>query len=269
MPKNAIIVGMARSGTSLTASIFANRGYFVADDPVTDLQNAGSRNPSGYWEPRKLIEANVDILRSVGFEQHNTWIADQITHDQADAIYSVRQKIEHKRLLSQYMSNQPWVWKDPRFCYTLCYWWPLVDPKATGVLLITRDPDEILRSFSRIKWRDSSSDNEDRLLRIVQCHIDAARSCIKRFDIPHIEIDYSDYANKPEEVAERISNFFEIELSPHELGYRNKYNHSSVRGYLESCVEKIAAAVPESPRRLVKNITPKFLKRILFPSRNE
>ena len=57
MPKNVIIVGMARSGTSLTASIFAKKGYFVADDPDKQLQAGNRHNPGGFWELDDLVEA--------------------------------------------------------------------------------------------------------------------------------------------------------------------------------------------------------------------
>ncbi len=96
MPKNVIIVGMARSGTSLTASIFANHGYFVAGDPDSELQDANINNPGGYWELNRLKDANAEIFQAVGFAHHNTWTSDEISPDQAEGIYALQQLNEHK-----------------------------------------------------------------------------------------------------------------------------------------------------------------------------
>jgi len=269
MPKNVIVVGMARSGTSLTASIFAKNGYFVADDPDADLQDANINNPDGYWELNRLKDANAEVFQSVGFAHHNTWTSDEISPDQAEAIYALQQRKEHRDILSQYQGNQPWMWKDPRFCYTLGYWWPLVDARTTRVLLVTRDPEEVFRSFSRIKWRDGIAKNKDDFIRLVNNHIDAARTCVKRLEISHIEVDYSDYANRPAETADAIGKFFGINLTANDLGYNEKYNHSSSSGYLEFYAEKAVSAIPESLRRFLKKIAPGFLIRGLFPSRTE
>jgi len=249
--------------------MFAKKGYFVADNPDSELEGPNKFNPGGYWEPAKLVDSNVEILRAVGFEDHNTWTRNKIRPDQEKAIYTLQTRDTHAALLNLYQDNQPWVWKDPRFCYTLGYWWPLVNPETTGVLLLIRNPKEILRSFMRIKWRKDVAQDKDEFVRRINGHIDAARACIKRLDIPHIEIDYSDYSSRPTETAEKIGQFFSINLTANDLGYNEKYNHSGSSGYLEYYAEKMVSTIPESLRRFLKKITPDFLIRALLPSRTE
>lgn len=260
---------MARSGTSFTASIFARNGYFVADDPDSELEGPNKFNPGGYWEPQKLVDSNVEILAAVGYEHHNTWNRNEIRPDQAEAIYTLQRQDTHEDLLRQYQNNQPWVWKDPRFCYTLGYWWPQMDPETTAVILLTRNPEDVYHSFMRIKWRDDVAKVKDDFIQRVNEHIDAARTCIKRLDIPHIEIDYSEYSSRPAETARMIGEYFGIKLTARDLGYNEKYNHSSSSGYLEFYAEKLVSAVPESVRSRLKKITPGFLIRALLPSRPE
>ena len=36
--KNTIVIGMPRSGTSMTAAIFARQGYFLAEDTDEELR---------------------------------------------------------------------------------------------------------------------------------------------------------------------------------------------------------------------------------------
>ena len=93
MPKNVLVVGMARSGTSLTASIFVKKGYFVAEDPENQLQAAGPHNPGGYWELEDVKEANVEVLKAVGFQHHNTWVAEEIRPEQAEDIEAALKRL--------------------------------------------------------------------------------------------------------------------------------------------------------------------------------
>ena len=104
-------------------------------------------------------------------------------------------------------------------------------------------------------------------LRRMQNHLDSARSTINRFDVPHIEIDYSDFASKPQDTAELLGNHFGIDLIPEDLGYQKRYNNSTVRGHVAYFVEKVAAALPVSLRQILKNATPNFVMRALFPSK--
>ena len=81
--KNVIVLGMARSGTSLAASILARKGYFVAASRSDELQKPNKYNPSGFWEARSLIENNIEVLTAVGFKPDNTWFHEAITPEQA------------------------------------------------------------------------------------------------------------------------------------------------------------------------------------------
>lgn len=267
MPRNVIIVGMARSGTSLTASIFARKGYAAALNPDVELQSGNKFNPGGYWESSQLIDANVSILRRAGFDNHNTWTSHFIDENQAESIYSLSPESTHRKMIENYESRRPWLMKDPRFCFTLGYWWPMIRSTDTGVLLLTRSPEEIHRSFLRLNWRPDLFADRSSFLQCVDQHIVSARRCLKRLDIPHIEIDYADYAEKPNATAAQISGFFDLSLTATDLGYNRKLNHSSSHGSVEFWAEKLIASLPLSARRFLKRITPRFLQRLFAPSR--
>ena len=269
MPKNVLVVGMARSGTSLTASIFVKKGYFVAEDPENQLQAAGPHNPGGYWELEDVKEANVEVLKAVGFQHHNTWVAEEIRPEQAEDIFSLEHLEPHKELIRHLEAQQPWILKDPRFCYTLAYWWPLMNPENTSVLLVTRDPTEVRRSLLRTKWGAVSASEKRQFIRRIEDHIAFARKTIERFDIPHIEIDYRDYARRPKEMAHEIGRYFGIELAPEDLGYQSKYNTSALRGYLGYMAERIAGSLPAPVRRFLKRATPGFVITSIFPNKSK
>ena len=166
MARNIIILGMARSGTSLAASIFGKKGYYVASSEKNELQKADLFNPSGYWEASSLMAENKKVLKSVGFTRDNTWFFEPISEQQALAIRKLAPLPGHLDFISRYNNNSPWLWKDPRLCYTLAYWWPLLDHETTRVLLVTRNNKEIIQSFNRIKsdWSTTIPMDDEHIL---------------------------------------------------------------------------------------------------------
>lgn len=232
---------MARSGTSLAASIFANKEYYVASSKNTELQTADRYNPSGYWEANSLLSLNKDILKAVGFKHDNTWFYDPISEQQTADIHELTPDQEHKDFVSNYDKNSPWLWKDPRLCYTLAYWWPLLNKETTAVLLVTREHKEIINSFKRIAddWQTTIPMDDNHIENRIQQHIASAMAILKKYDIPYIEIDYADYNQRPAETAEKLSQYFNVQLTKDDLGYKNKANHSSLQGRVIHLVNRI------------------------------
>ncbi len=256
MRRNVIIVGMPRSGTSMAAHIFASRGYFAAQEPKKELRAGDEFNPAGYWEAQRLIDANVAVFNAVGYAQHNTWLFKPITEQKAASIAEIPKAPAHGKLVATYEANAPWLWKDPRLCYTLAYWWPLMNPRSTAVLLLTRHVEHIFRSFLRLGWR-KSVDELDEVAQRVHAHRAAAERAIRQFSIPHIKIDYDDFANQPAETAQKISTMFGLEMREHDLGFDEVLNHSGARGRMQARVERLGLSLPASCRTILKKLTPR------------
>lgn len=268
MPKNLIVVGTPRSGTSLAASIFVRQGYFVANEADAELRDPDHYNPGGYWEAEPLIEANVSLFQRVGFPHHNTWKFDPIGTDQADAITTLGRTAEHSELVAQYEQNRPWVWKDPRLCYTIGYWWSLVDQDNTAVMLVRRDSMEIFRSFVRIGWcEDTEADREATFARMAS-HIAAAEEALRLHEIPYFDIHYSNYRNDPELVANLISEHCGLDLTVESLGFNERYSSSTVRGRLRVLAEKAVRLVPLPLRNGLRRVIPNSVLAKLFPGRD-
>lgn len=267
MPKNIIVVGTPRSGTSLAASIFARLGHFVADDESAQLRGPDHFNPAGYWEAEPLIEANVSLFRRVGFKHHNTWMFDPISDEQAGRIAALPPADEHRELVARYEKNRPWVWKDPRLCYTLGYWWPLVNPETTAVLFVRRDPEETFKSFARIGWRDSSAAARDETFGRMADHIGAAEAALRDFEIPHAQIHYSDYRESPGRVAALLSELSGLTISVADLGFTEHYSSSTFRGRLRVAAEKTLKLIPLPVRNFIRRLVPASIMQKLFPGR--
>ena len=106
MPFNAIVVGMPRSGTSLSASLLVNQGYYVAGEEK-ELNPGDEFNPAGYFEAEHLIENNVDAFKAVGFEHHNTWRYDAITAGQASALNELEPLAGHAAYVDEMNRQSP------------------------------------------------------------------------------------------------------------------------------------------------------------------
>ena len=249
--QNVIVVGMARSGTSMTADLFQRHGYFVAAEQA-ELRSGDKFNPSGYWEASRLLDANREVLRASGYTHDNTWMFPPIGESCAARVWTLDPLDGHRELIHLYEQNRPWVWKDPRLCFTLPYWWRLMDPSRTSVLLITRDEDEILRSFQRVGWRRDL--DPKRLTICIRQHISAARNAIAQLSIPHLEIDYSDFRHRPEQLAQELKIHFGVVCSSPDLGYHAKHNTSSLVGRWRWRGERLWMSVPELIRSVLKRL---------------
>jgi hypothetical protein len=181
---------MPRSGTSLAAAIFVNKNYHVVVGAASDLLPSNEANPFGYWEAESLNNHNAAILEAAGFRFHNTWMFDRIQLEHVKKIYALSPRPEHEAYLRAFEQHSPWVWKDPRFCYTLAYWWPMMNPQTTGVVLVRRSRAAIFRSFIRLDWRRPLAQGRYDFYARIDDHLAAAMHAILTFDIPYLEIDY-------------------------------------------------------------------------------
>jgi hypothetical protein len=261
--RNAIIVGLPRSGTSLTAGIFVNKNYRTP----RDLLPSNDANPFGYWEAESLNDHNAAILGAAGFPFHNTWMFDRIRPEQARKIYELSPFPEHQRYLQAFEQHGPWVWKDPRFCYTLAYWWPMMDPKTTGVLLVRRATAAIFRSFNRLDWSKPLAQGKDDFQARVDEHIGAALAAIRTFDIPYVEIDYDEFLDAPERVAGRLSDFFGISVTAADLNVRRELNHNYLRGRLAGALRISTRALPAPAKRVIRRMVPQSVIDAFYPEK--
>lgn len=269
MPKNAIIVGLPRSGTSMTAAIFASKGYFIAEHAAQELRAGDHHNPSGYLEAETLIKFNAEVFAAVDFPHDNTWLYDPLPANQASNIYQVAPVAAHTEFIARYNQDSPWMWKDPRLCYTLDYWWPLIGSEDTRVLLIKRNPEDIYQSFIRLKWRKKSSLSKQDVYARVKNHIAAAEKAIASHNIPHMTIEYSDYETGPAAAAQRIGEFFDIALCSADLSYSGQLNHSSMRGKLATAIDLQLERLPSHWVKKAKSFVPARLTRAIYPERFE
>lgn len=265
MAKNVIVVGMPRSGTSMLAAVFARKGFFVAEDVEEELREPDRANPDGYWEARSLVDRNVEVLAAAGFPHHNTWLFDAIPPVQASRLADLDPLPEHRHFAESYQQHAPWIWKDPRLCYTLRYWWPLLDHAGTRVLLIKRSHEAIFRSFVRLGWRDETEEARADVIRRIDDHLSAAEQALSSLQIPHLVLSYEAFSKDGPRIARQLGELLEADFTPSDLGFEKRYDHSSVPGRALFMLERLAMSLPSPVRRAVRTCAPSSWLGRVFP----
>lgn len=154
--RRLFVLGAGRSGTSLLAGLFRGSGLFMgAAGYLPRLAN-----PHGFFEDREVNAINEALLAPLvpprpasdpegvgsGYDSPGTgqrWLArlPVSARPQADDQLQARIKALY--------AHGPSCFKDPRFCYTLSVWRPLIpaeDVADTGFLCVFRDPAVVLTS---------------------------------------------------------------------------------------------------------------------------
>ncbi len=134
MNKAVIIVGMHRSGTSLTASILQECGLDIGKE----LMLEGEGNVKGHFENMDFYRFHMDLLIKHGHHPDG-WVNRKIN-------------VKHKFLkggqnLIDRNESSAWGWKDPRTTLFLDFWQTLL-PNAK-YLMVYRKPWEVVDSMNR------------------------------------------------------------------------------------------------------------------------
>ena len=155
------ITGMHRSGTSLMANLMGRCGLYLGEED--DLLPPSPDNTDGYWENRKFVSLNDEVLLELGSAWDcPTQASEGWPHE--ERFNSIRFKAEI--LLEQFMDREPWGWKDPRTSLTLPFWQSLdgiTMPFWLGrrgklkIVVCLRDPLEVFESLRDRRFTPSLS----------------------------------------------------------------------------------------------------------------
>lgn len=135
MRKTIIIVGMHRSGTSLTASLLKKSGLDIGKE----LLGPEKSNTSGHFENTDFFFFHVNTLRKLNYHA-NGWDTIEIEEMNAQMTTQAKEIINKNQ-------SEVWGWKDPRTTLFLNFWAKLL-PNAC-FLFVYRSPAEVVDSLYR------------------------------------------------------------------------------------------------------------------------
>lgn len=135
--KTVVLLGMHRSGTSVTMSILEELGVFIGDN----ILGKNDSNPLGHFEDLDFINLNDKILKAAKGDWDNPPSLENILEVEEFFEEEIKSLIRAKNL------NVVWGWKDPRTCLTLPLF--LKHLKNYKLIVIERDNQEIANSLSK------------------------------------------------------------------------------------------------------------------------
>lgn len=210
MAKNAVIVGAPRRGTDVFAGIFARAGCRVGPPGDAARPTLDDRPTPSSEGSEELVERNVEVLQRAGFPHDDTWTDASVPPDRAAAIWELDPSDDDRRFVRRHPEEAPWLWEDPRLCFTLPYWWPMMDGDRTRVLLVSGELASGDAGRGSARAAKISAD-------LAEQHLAAARRAVDRLDVPHLDLGPADLEREPREAARRLGETFGLDLSSADL----------------------------------------------------
>ena len=164
--KNCLVIGSGRSGTSMVAGTLAGAGYFMGKNV---RRKGDGSNPKGYFESYELGKVNEEIVYPMMWigrkrrllrwgltrlrlkeplryplfnEQLRKWTR-WLAMVPVDAEPKVTPEITET--IQDFVSQEPYCYKSPLFCYTLPAWRPYL--RNTVYLCVFREPQRTAASI--------------------------------------------------------------------------------------------------------------------------
>jgi hypothetical protein len=136
----------------MLAGTLGDAGYYMGGTMLPPTPS----NPKGYFESAEINELNNELIASVATVRPSgplgyfypwrlsrglLWLAD------IDVELSLQPTAKQATQIREFVSQKPFCFKDPRFCYTLGAWRPVLDD--TAFLCIFREPGRTLSSIKK------------------------------------------------------------------------------------------------------------------------
>ena len=146
-PTMVLVLGMHRSGTSVTARLLECLGAKNSDI----LMRPSEGNPEGYFEDQDIYEFNErKLLPRLGRAWHSVGSVDWTALSAADRGKYALEALEIVRK-NYFLSNPLSVLKEPRVCILLPFWLSVFQHAGFNVkvVCVVRDPVSVVRSLSK------------------------------------------------------------------------------------------------------------------------
>lgn len=203
--KTVVVLGMHRSGTSMTTGIISKLGIDVGKI----FAPRSFANPIGYFEDRDFYELNKKILKEAG----GNW---RLPPDR-EMILAQSDKFKNQICdLVRKKESQLWGWKDPRTNLTIeLYLSFLTNPYF---IVCRREPMAVAKSLKQrqnMKVEDS--------IKLTKSYEERINNFFQEFtNLPRLNLNYEDVTGDSEKEIDKIIEFLGIQVS-------NKQYHEALK----------------------------------------
>lgn len=265
-----LVLGMHRSGTSALARILS----FLGATLPRHLAPATPANPTGQWEPVKLVALHDALLGTFG-SAWDDWRALPPRWRESEETTSFVARIQ-KGIEEEYATSPLVVLKDPRLCRTLPLWMSLLERSGfrSAPIIVIRNPLEVAES---LRERDGISFEKSMLL-WLRHYLDAEYETrhLPR-NIVSLDVLLEDWRNLFAQTASRlglqwprpiqdagqdIRGFLDLELHNHRATMAELEAHTEVPSWVKTAYRALAMLCDEpraaEPKRDLDRIRQAF-----------
>lgn len=198
------VLGMHRSGTSLTARVVNLLGVHLGDRIIGVQTPAQPDNPRGHWEDIGVNEINQQLLHAVlGTRTRWEWTYPMVvTPEQVSADLARAMRGELARL----RARPRWGFKEPRTSLTLPAWARMIGPMSA--ILCVRDPRAVAASLharDRIPMVDG--------VRLWFAYTSVVTETLEELATPVLAVEYERLVGDCEREARRIASFLALDAA--------------------------------------------------------
>lgn len=222
------VLGMGRSGTSLTARVLNLLGVDLG--PELGLVSASPQNEQGYWERRAIFDLNEAILTAMGGDYANPPQLEP-GWEQSPTLAVLKRRA--RDLLEEcFGGSRLWGFKDPRTSLTLPFWRDII-PHMRYVICV-RNPAEVAASFLRYPNEKHFHDKDWSGLWLRS----TASALLQTADSPRMLVFYEDYFDELHLQVEGLAAFVDQPVTRSSFSAIEKLVDSNLRHH---------SVDPESP----------------------
>lgn len=199
---NVIILTSGIAGSSVLASLIARRGYWLGERTETVAYETA--------ENSRLVELNIRLFQASGARGRDL---GQLPPPDAARISRLADEIDltdFREFVAECDANGPWLWKDPRLCYTVGFWQRIMDLRGTRLILASRDHRQVwigavLRGRQCVRFADTRD--------MAIYAGDASRAFIRAIGAEYHEVTFEDLIEHPDRAVAGLNAFLDIDLT--------------------------------------------------------
>jgi hypothetical protein len=127
--KNVIVLTCGQSGSSVLTALIARAGFWVGDETT----NVGYDT----FENADLVDLDRKILEACGCDWGRLTMGPPV-----ECMRGLPDRFgdgKARTFVEQCEAHRPWIWKDPRLCYTMHYWERYLDLSNCSFVVMGRD----------------------------------------------------------------------------------------------------------------------------------
>jgi hypothetical protein len=196
--KTVVVVGMHRSGTSMTSAILEKLGINMGEKKL----GAAATNPIGHFEDKMFLKLNKKILNDAGGSWDNPTAKNSILNLKNKYQEEIKELVSNK--------NENWGWKEPRTSLTIDLYYPHLS--NSYFVYCKRNEEDVAASLK--KRNNISLEKGKKLKGIYDARIDDFLNKID--DSKKIIFDYDKVLKNPKVEIKRLIKVLDLNVSEKE-----------------------------------------------------